>query len=192
MRSSVYVVPYHTRLDEAKAVFLHLVHDLIDLLALFAELAIDGKRASDIGAIAAIFAAGVDKHVEWTLGFVAIARLIEGSVVVHVMQSGGTGARCHDGMVGHIPAATLHAMLDEDGFKFPLIGGFGGFVHDCEMGEIGDFVGLAEHRDFIGVLGGASVVESIAEKVEVLAGEGEEGDMIRDLRLAGEAVDWKG
>lgn len=161
VRAQMQRLPAHAGLEERESGRLHLLHERVDVAALGVEgdaaaaAAAEGRRASDVGAVARPFRAGVHEDV---------LPAVEGLVVVLVVQRRCVGARAEDAVVGLVFGARGDAGGDEDGLEVLLVAGGGDGAQDGGVGAGGDGVGVAEEGDFVGVFGDAALVDGGVEE----------------------------
>lgn len=172
------VVPFYAGAEERSTLFLHVEHEVVDGKGFGGESARDGECACYVAGVAFELAACVEEEEVFSRSRV---------IILHVVESCAVSASGHDGMVGLVFGAALDAGFQEEGFELGFVGCGGDGAHDGCVGCRGDGVCFADESDFVGGFDYAGVLDCRLEEVEVLVGEGEEGDMIGDL--GGDGVD---
>ena len=152
------IIPQRIRLQQAKALRLHLEHQVVNLPALFRERPRKRRRTRHIGGIAIRLGGGVDEEVQ---------PAVQGLVVLEIVQRRRIGAGCDDGVVRLLRAGILNARFYEHGFELALVRRTLGFAKDGGVREGRDVVCIADESDFVGVFDDAAVVDGGFEEGRV-------------------------
>lgn len=155
----VHVFPEHACAHHAVALCLHAQHNLVDLLALLCEAAVDGEGPCDIGSVAAVLATSIDEEIE--------RAFVDVLVVADIVQGRCVCSRGNDRTVSLIAAAFAHTSGNEDGFEFSFVIGCLYGSEDVAMRKSGDVVGAADECDFVFVLDDSAFLDGCAKMAGV-------------------------
>ena len=160
--------------------------DLVNVLLRWREATIDRKSAGDVGSVALHFAAGVDQHQRV---------IVQGLVVLDVMQHAGVGAAGDDGRVGVAVGAAFAKFVGQFGFQLVFGHARAAGVHGAGVPGAGDVGGALHGGQFGVVLEQAHGIEFGAQIMDrarrPLAGAGLGADFVQgpgDARIPGVVV----